>query len=341
VSPSGQLEPPAPNDFPNFGSHISKLKPPTVPMLPFVMLPRPLQESNIIGKAGTAGFLGKAYDPYYAYPPGADTDQGKMDKLKIDDLALRGEITKARLQRRADLRKVLDAGMPELEAAVKPYALDEYYGKAFDLVLSGKAREAFDLTKEPDKVRDRYGRHTFGQSVLTARRLIQAGTRVVQVNWPSVANGDPLTTAWDTHASNFGPLKNIHCPKLDSALSALLEDLDQRGMLKETIVVAIGEFGRSPRLGVSTSGNGNAPDGRDHWPYCYTAMIAGAGIKRGSVYGKSDATASSPVENPVHPTEVLATVYHSLGIPPDTIIYNHLNQPRELVKAKPVIGLFG
>src|SRR5205085_848727 len=114
---------------------------------------------------------------------------------------------------------------------------------------------------------------------------------------------------------------------LDSALSALLEDLDQRGLLKETIVVAIGEFERSPRLGVSTSGNVNAPDGRDHWPYCYTALIAGAGIKRGAVYGKSDATASSPSENPVPSTEVLATVYHRLGISPVTIVYNHLNQP--------------
>lgn len=341
VSPSGQLEPPAPNDFPNCGSHIAKLKPPTVPMLPFVMMPRPLQESNVIGKAGTAGFLGKAFDPYYAYPSGDDTDQTKMDHLQIGDLALREEITKARMARRADLRKTLDAGMPELEKAVKPYALDEYYGKAFELILSGKAREAFDLKKEPDKMRDRYGRHTFGQAALCARRLIEAGTRFVQVNWPSVANGDPNSTAWDTHAANFGPLKKLHCPKLDSALSALLEDLEQRGMLKETLVVAIGEFGRSPRLGVSTSGNGNAPDGRDHWPYCYTALIAGAGIKRGAVYGKSDATASSPAENPVHPTEILATVYHSLGIPPSTIVYNHLNQPRELVKAKPVIGLFG
>ncbi len=341
VSPSGQLEPPAPNDYPNCGSHIAKLKPPDVPMLPFVMMPRPLQESNVIGKAGTAGFLGKAYDPYYAYPPGDDTDQTKMDKLRIDDLSMRAEISKIRMQRRASLRKVLEEGMPDLEQAVKPYALDEYYGKAFDLVLSGKARAAFDLTKEPAAVRDLYGRHTFGQAALTARRLIEAGTRFVQVNWPSVANGDPNTTAWDTHAANFGPLKNLHCPKLDSALAALLQDLDQRGMLKETLVVAIGEFGRSPRLGVSTSGNGNAPDGRDHWPYCYTALIAGAGIKRGAVYGKSDATASSPVENPVHPMEILATVYHSLGISPDTIIYNNLNQPRELVKAKPVIGLYG
>jgi uncharacterized protein (DUF1501 family) len=106
-------------------------------------------------------------------------------------------------------------------------------------------------------------------------------------------------------------------------------------------VIAVGEFGRSPRLGVSTSGNGNAPDGRDHWPYCYTALIAGAGIRRGALYGKSDATASSPAENPVHPTQILATVYHALGIDPHTMVLNHLNQPRELVQAEPVVGLFG
>ncbi len=341
VAPSGQLDPPSPTDFPHAGSQVAKIRPPDQPMLPFVMLPRPLQESNVIGKGGTAGFLGKAYDPYYLFPPGDDLDQAKMDHFKIDDLKLRPDVTENRLERRAELRKSLDAQMPEVERAVSKYALNKYYEKAYDLILSGRARKAFDLTQEPDKVRDRYGRHTFGQSVLLARRLVESGTRFIEVNWPSVANGDPTKTAWDTHASNFGPLKNLHCPKLDSALSALLEDLDQRGLLKETMVVAVGEFGRSPRMGVSTSGNGNAPDGRDHWPYCYTALVAGAGVKRGFQYGKSDATASSPAEDPVHPTEILASVYYSLGIKPDTIVYNHLNQPRELVQAKVVEGIFG
>jgi hypothetical protein len=341
VAPSGQLDPPMPSDFPHAGSQIARMKPPDVPMLPFVMLPRPMQESNVVNKGGTAGFLGKAYDPYYLFPPGDDTDQAKMDRIKIDDLKLRPEVTENRLERRAGLRQALDAQMPEVQKAVEKYALNKYYEKAYDLILSGRARKAFDLTQEPDKVRERYGKHTFGQSVLLARRLIESGTRFVEVNWPSVANGDPTKTAWDTHASNFGPLKDIHCPKLDSALSALLEDLDQRGLLKETLVVAIGEFGRSPRMGVSTSGNGNAPDGRDHWPYCYTAVVAGAGVKRGVQYGKSDATASSPAEDPVHPTEILASVYYSLGIDPHTIVYNHLNQPRELIQAKIVEGLFG
>lgn len=334
VSPSGQLEPPSPSDFPHAGSQISKLRPPETPMLPFVMLPRPLQESNVIGKGGTAGFLGPAFDPYYFY-------QDPNSQIKLDDFTLRKDVSEARLTRRSRLLDQVNAAMPEIEKSVENYALDRYYERAFDLILSGRARDAFDLTKETDKVRDRYGRHTFGQGCLLARRLIEAGTRFVQMNWPSVANGDPNTDAWDTHAANFGPLRNLHCPKLDSGLSALLEDLDQRGMLKETLVVAVGEFGRSPRLGVSTSGNSNSPDGRDHWPYCYTGLVAGAGIQRGALYGKSDATASSPAENPVHPTQLLATIYHALGINPHTIVYNHLNQPRELVQAEPVPALFG
>ena len=333
VSPSGQLEPPAPNDFPHLGSQIARLRPPEVPMLPFVMLPRPLQESNVIGKGGTAGFLGAAFDPYYFY-------QDPAKELNLADLTLRPEVSRERLERRSRILKSVNDAMPDMEKAVEKYALDSYYQKAFDLVSSGRARDAFDLTKEADALRDRYGRHTFGQGCLLARRLVEAGTRVVQMNWPAVANGDPTVDAWDTHAANFGPLRNIHCPKLDSGLSALLDDLDQRGLLKETLVVALGEFGRSPRLGVSTSGNTNSPDGRDHWPYCFSAVVAGAGIRRGHVHGKSDATASAPLEDAVHPTQLLATIYHACGIEPETIVYNHLNQPRELVKAQAVTKIF-
>ena len=334
VSPSGQLEPPAPNDFPHLGSQIARLRPPEVPMLPFVMLPRPLQESNVIGKGGTAGFLGAAYDPYYFY-------QDPAKELNLADLTLRPEVSRERLERRSRLLKSVNDAMPDMEKAVGKYALDAYYQKAFDLVSSGRARDAFDLTREAEALRDRYGRHTFGQGCLLARRLVEAGTRVVQMNWPAVANGDPNVDAWDTHAANFGPLRNLHCPKLDSGLSTLLDDLDQRGLLKETLVVALGEFGRSPRLGVSTSGNTNSPDGRDHWPYCYTALIAGAGVARGALYGRSDATGSSPSDSPVHPTQIVATIYHALGIDPHTMVMNHLNQPRELVQAEAVTGLFG
>ncbi|XZE21690.1 DUF1501 domain-containing protein [Pirellulaceae bacterium SH449] len=339
VSPSGQLEPPSPKDFPNFGSNIIRIKPADEPMLPFVMLPRPLQESNVVGKGGYAGFLGKAYDPYTLFPEGDDMDMNKMDRINISDLQLRPEVFAVRLKRRAALRDLINAKMPEINAAVEQHQLDEYFQQALSLVVSGKAREAFDLKQESEALRDQYGRNTFGQSCLLARRLVEAGTRVVEVIWPKVANSD--NHSWDHHVDLSKRMKNQSAPMLDRGISALISDLDDRGLLEDTLVVAVGEFGRSPERGVSTSGNGNSDDGRDHWPYCYTAVMAGAGIKRGYVHGKSDKTASSPVDAPLHPAEMLATIYHSFGIDPETIVYNHLNQPRELVKAQAVTQLFG
>ncbi len=338
VSPSGQLEPPSPKDFPNVGCNVVKEKPPEVPMLPFVMMPRPLQESNVVGKGGTAGFLGRAFDPFYLYPPGDDYDNTKMDKIKVDDLTMRPEISVPRLKRRANVLAALNEGMPALEKAVAKYDLDEYTDRALSLVLSGRARTAFDLSAEPDKLRDEYGRNTFGQCCLLARRLVEAGTRFVEINWPKIANSD--RHSWDVHAGLPERMKKLSGPMLDPGLATLIRDLDDRGQLDETLVVAVGEFGRSPKRGVSTSGNSNSADGRDHWPYCYTAVLAGAGIKRGAVYGESDATASAPLNNPVSPQQLLATIYHTLGIEPHSIVYNHLNQPRELVKGEAVLDLF-
>lgn len=338
VSPSGQLEPPTPKDFPTFGANIVRLKPLDTPMLPFVMMPRPLQESGVVNKGGTAGFLGRAYDPYYLFPPGDDLAMDKMAKINVDDLKLRPEISQSRLNRRANLRQLINDGMPAIDKAVADYDLNEYYTSALSLISSGKARDAFDLSREKASTRDAYGRNTFGDSCLLARRLVEAGTRVVEVIWPKVANSQ--NHSWDVHKGLTGRMKNEAGPMLDSGLSALIADLDDRGLLEETLVVCVGEFGRSPQRGVSTSGNGNSDDGRDHWPYCYTACVAGAGIKRGYVHGKSDQTASAPVEKPVHPIELLATIYHAVGIDPATIVYNHLNQPRELVKAEAVTALF-
>ncbi len=338
VSPSGQLEPPTPKDFPNFGSNIVRLRPADEPMLPFVTLPRPLQESNVVGKGGYAGFLGKAYDPYTLFPDGDDMDASKMDRINVSDLQLRPEVFAVRLQRRAALRDLINAQMPIINAAVENQQLDEYFSQALSLVVSGKAREAFDLNQEGDVLRDAYGRNAFGQSCLLARRLVEAGTRVVEVIWPKVANSD--NHSWDHHVDLSKRMKNQSAPMLDAGLTTLIEDLDQRGMLEDTLVVAVGEFGRSPERGVSTSGNGNTDDGRDHWPYCYTAVMAGAGTKRGYVHGKSDKTASAPIESPLHPAQLLASIYHAFGIDPETIVYNHLNQPRELVKALAVPELF-
>jgi len=338
VSPSGQLDPPSPKDFPNLGSNIVRLRPPQEPTLPFVMLPRPLQESNVIGKAGNAGFLGRAFDPYTLYPPGDDTDMTKMDAVQVEDLALRSELSVSRLERRARLRETLEAGMPAIEEAVARYELDEYTKTALELVLSGRARKAFDIHEESEELRERYGRNTFGQSCLMARRFVEAGTRFVQVNWPKVANSD--LHSWDTHKDLATRMRDRAAPMLDPGLATLIEDLDERELLDETLVVCVGEFGRSPRKGLSTSGNDNDADSRDHWPYCFTAVVAGGGMKRGHVHGRSDETGSAPLEKPVHPTDLLATIYHALGIDPHTMVMNHLDQPRELVKGRPVLDLF-
>ncbi len=338
VSPSGQLEPPSPKDFPNFGANIIRLRPLDEPMLPFVMLPRPLQESNVIGKGGTGGFLGKSFDPYTLYPDGDDMDMNKMDRIRIDDLKMRPDMFTLRLQRRAQLRAQLARQSAEIEKAVAKEKLNQYYDQALQLILSGRAREAFDLTAETDALRDRYGRNTFGQSCLLARRLVEAGTRVVEVVWPKVANSD--NHSWDQHKDLTKRMKDQSGPMFDHGVSTLVEDMDQRGLLDETLLVVVGEFGRSPQKGVSTSGNSNTADGRDHWPYCYTAMVAGAGIRRGYVHGKSDETGSAPLEDAVHPGELLASIYHGFGIDPQQIVMNHLNQPRELVKAEAVTALF-
>ncbi len=338
VSPSGQLEPPNAKDFPNFGSQIIRLKPVDEPMLPFVMLPRPLQESNVVGKGGAAGFLGKQFDPYTLYPDGDDLDMDKMNRIRTDDLTLPDEVFSLRLKRRARLRELVNRQMPELEKAVEDYRLDEHYSQALELITSGRARNAFDLSQESEQTRESYGRNTFGQSCLLARRLVEAGTRVVEVIWPKVANSD--NHSWDQHVQLSKRMKDQSAPMFDTGISGLIEDLDQRGMLEDTLLVVVGEFGRSPQRGVSTSGNANDADGRDHWPYCYTGLIAGAGIKRGLVYGESDKTASAPLENPVHPSELLATIYHSFGIDPETMVLNHLQQPRELVKAHAITEWF-
>src|SRR5437016_2508764 len=184
-----------------------------------------------------------------------------MSRIQVDDLRLRPEVSSTRLERRGRLREQIAHGMPEIERAVARYDLPSYYSQALNLVLSGRARNAFDLTQETQAMRERYGLNTFGQCCLLARRLVEAGTRVVEVNWPKVANSD--NHSWDVHSGLPDRMRRQAAPMLDSGLSALITDLDDRGLLSETLVIAVGEFGRSPLRGVSTSGNSNDANGRD------------------------------------------------------------------------------
>ena len=299
VSPSGQLEPPNAQGLPELRLATSSgCKPPTEPMLPFVMLPRPLQESNVVGKGGTAGFLGKAFDPYTLYPDGDDMDMAKMDRIKVDDLKLRPDVFAVRLAapRQAPRpHQRADAGHREGRREEQPRRVLRN-ARSASSSPAAPAMRSTSIARARCAPRPATAATPSAKAACSPAGSIEAGTRVVEVIWPKVANSD--NHSWDHHVDLTKRMKNQSGPMLDTGLSALIDDLDKRGMLEDTLVVGIGEFGRSPQKGVSTSGNGNSADGRDHWPYCYTAVMAGAGIKRGYVHGKTDKTASAPLEDP-------------------------------------------
>lgn len=248
-----------------------------------------------------AGFLGKALDPFVL-----NADPSKKD-FKVPDLLPPSEIGEARLLRRRELRDVVDDTVRSFEATENAKLMDENFASAYRLMTSAKAREAFDLTKEPMKVRERYGMTRFGQCCLLSRRLVEAGVRFVTVNtFITVFN----EITWDIHGSKpftaIEGMRDIVAPMYDQGYSALIEDLHQRGMLDNTMVCSLAEFGRTPKI--------NPAGGRDHWPNCWTVNFAGGGIKGGRVVGKSDDIGAYPAERPVNPSEIVATIYNSLGL---------------------------
>ena len=248
-----------------------------------------------------AGFLGKAYDPFVL---NADPSQ---PNFQVPDLLPPKEIGEARLQRRRELRQVVEDSIKNFEASPGAQSMDQNFAAAYRLMTSTTAREAFDLNKEPQKVRERYGLTRFGQSCLLARRLVERGVRFVTVN-SFITVFDEIT--WDIHGSkpftSIQGMKEIVAPMYDQGYSALLEDLFDRGMLDSTLVASLAEFGRTPKV--------NPAGGRDHWPQCWTVGFAGGGVKGGRIVGKSDDIGAYPVERPVQPKEIVATIFHSLGI---------------------------
>jgi uncharacterized protein (DUF1501 family) len=237
------------------------------------------------------------------------------------------------------------------KAGSESQLLRGFQQQAYDMLCSDKARSAFNLNQEPARVRERYGLRNrtdhvetrkfgglphLGQCMLLARRLIEAGTRLV-----TVGTGRRLCQAWDTHRDHFPLLKQSLLPYTDRALSALLEDLAERGMLEETLVVVMGEFGRTPKLGQITSGAGADKAGRDHWPHCYTVLFAGGGIRGGTLYGESDAIGAFPASNPVTPEDIAATIYEALGLDPEQLIADRFGRPQALATGRPISALFG
>jgi uncharacterized protein (DUF1501 family) len=275
--------------------------------------------------------------------------------LTVEGLALPADISLDRLQSRVDLRGVIERQADALQAAAirgpvtqigesaagAPF--DAYYETALSLVQSNRATRAFRLEEEPAATRARYGLTQFGQSCLLARRLVEAETRFVQVNWPARSDDEPVPGpdgSWDTHRNNFPMLRDHRCPVFDQSLSALIQDLAARGLLDSTLVVAVGEFGRSPKIGAATTDN-VGPGGRDHWPECYSFLIAGGGVRPGQVYGESDRHGAWPKSNRVHPYDLVSTIYHAVGIDADTEYHDAQNRPRRLVQSgQPIVGLF-
>ena len=297
---------------------------------PFVVLPELMGSGggNLPnGQAG--GFLGKAFDPF-----ALNADPSKPNFV-VPDLLPPKQIGEARLQRRRKLRDVVDQTIAGFEKSENTQLLDSSFQSAFRLISSPQARQAFDLTQEPTSVRERYGMNRFGQCCLLSRRLVEAGVRFVTINtFLTVFN----EVTWDIHGTlpftSIEGMKNIVAPMYDQAYSALIEDLVQRGLLDDTLVCNLAEFGRTPRV--------NPAGGRDHWPQCWTVYFAGGGVKGGRAIGRSDPIGGYPAERPVTPPEVLATIFHSLGLNVESHLPGPAGRPFPLVDfgTRPISELF-
>jgi hypothetical protein len=310
-----------PTDFPCFGAVVQHLLPNADALPASVSLNSPANQvsaNNHIFPGFFAGWLGSRFDPLFVSQEAHARD---FQPFRAPEA-----LTPQRLLRRRLLLAAVDRQREALIETASAASLRRHQEAALSLVTAPEARRAFDLEREPEKTRRRYGDSAFGQGLLLARRLVESGVRLVTVNW---ARDDAF---WDTHAANFTSLKNDLLPPFDTAFSALLEDLHARGLLEETLVVALGEFGRTPEI--------NKAAGRDHWAACNSVVLAGGGVKEGFVYGKSDRAAAYPEEDPVTPEELAATLYHALGVPPATELTDPLGRPLPLYAAEPVHGLF-
>lgn len=320
----------SPTDWPYFGSIVKMLKPSTkLPAFSSMWLPDVMRLNDNVQPAGqTAGFLGKRWEPERLICDPSDP------KFRIEGLALPGDVPAMRLSGRQSLLDQVETHFRKVErgAVLKDY--DRQMHDAFDVLTSGKAREAFDLSREPKKMRERYGRGRWGACVLLARRLVEAGVRLVHVNWPreggDAAIDNPM---WDTHAQNADRLQDVLCPQFDVGFTALIEDLEQRGLLKETLVVAIGEFGRTPKI--------NANGGRDHWGHVFSFAMAGAGIRSAQVYGSSDRNGAYPREGKLEPQDLTATIFHLLGIGHDAFFPHQTGRPLHVTEGEPIHAILG
>lgn len=320
-------KPGAPNDRPCLGAIVQKFRESTGALPGSVRLPEEIWNTGgKVWPGQDAGFLESSADPWYLF-----CDPNQPD-FSVPGIALPEELSSARAADRHALLNSLNRGA----TASAPRVYEERWSKlterALDLISARRGGEAFDLSRETAAMRERYGRNRFGQSVLLARRLVEAGVSLVQVNWTRWATDTAASPGWDNHANNAERLKTVLMPPMDQAYSALLSDLDDRGMLDETLVVWMGEFGRSPKI--------NKSAGRDHWGAVYSTALAGGGVRGGQVIGASDALGGQPKEGVVSPSDFAATILHSLGVPVDGLLHDRLGRPMPVCNGRVINGVF-
>ncbi|MFO1021813.1 MAG: DUF1501 domain-containing protein [Planctomycetales bacterium] len=303
--------------FPAYGSVVDRLSPANPGIPTFASLPTRIADGSVT-PGQHASFLGKAHDPLLL------SEDEETKNFQLPALRLPSELSLSRLNSRREIQKLIDRQTRSLDSSTAARGMDKYYDKALSMFSSPNLHTAFDLSREKDAVREAYGRTTYGQSCLLARRLVESGVKFVNVYFaPNIGGRSKDSGGWDTHGfdgSRMYPiLKGHHLPLTDHTLPVLLNDLDERGLLEETLVVWMGEFGRTPLINKNSS--------RDHWPHCYTVLLAGGGVKRGFRYGASDAEGAYPASNPVRLDDLAATMYHLLGIDPHTFVKDRLGRP--------------
>lgn len=320
------------DDYPHVGSLVARFGRPAADVPPFVAYPYQLRNGPTPSPGQHAGLLGRAYDPFVVLkdPNAAD--------FHVEELEFPADVATARLGDRRTLLQQFDAQQKWLDETLGVEALGEYYQQAYSLLTAQRVKAAFDLSSERDALREAYGRNTVGQSTLLGRRLVEAGVPFVTVYSPAANIDGP---SWDTHLDNFPRLKGGLLPPADQALAALLQDMHERGLLNETLVIWAGEFGRTPQIGARRSNNSNNVTGRDHWPHCYTILMAGGGIAGGTYFGSSDRLGWYPRDNPLAVGELVATILDAFGIDPRQTYRDSLGRPHFLAEGEPVAALWG
>jgi hypothetical protein len=315
--------------FPAYGSVVDRLAPAGGEVPTSVAYPYLIRDGSVT-PGQSASFLGKAHDPLFF-----SQDPNSPD-FSLPELSLPDDLTIGRLEERRELQQLIDRQSHLLDHSAAARGLDDYYTRAIAMLNSPRLRNAFNLSAESPALRDAYGRHTYGQSLLLARRLVEAGAKFITVYFSDSIGGQSTTQGgWDTHGFNnthmYPIIEKYHLPITDQTLPTLLIDLDNRGLLDETLVLWMGEFGRTPKINSQTS--------RDHWPQCYTVLLAGGGAKRGFVYGASDKHGEHPAKNPVRPDDLAATVFYMLGIDPGTTVKGNGDRPVTITDGKPVMDI--